>query len=147
MHPLALSHIVDAHFGALEADFQRYYNLDLRRALWGEAAIGARRLINLIEWLPPESALARSCDPLYAGTGWDNKTELLATIAELVDQHSRMFFIANSKKGTHPPKPIKIPRPGQRQEGRKTMDSVQAMNTIWAAGAQVYKEEQSDRSN
>lgn len=43
------------YFGALEADFQRVYQLDLRRVLWTDR-VSVRRLWGLIEGLPAGSA-------------------------------------------------------------------------------------------
>lgn len=73
--------------------------------------------------------------------GWDTKTELLATIAELIDQNSRLFIMANSKQGAKPPTPIKIPRPGQIELEPPKIDSTAAMSKVWGLGGQVYKEE------
>ena len=46
---------VAEHFGALEADFQQVYALDLRRVLWVDR-VGLRRLWSLVEGLPAGSA-------------------------------------------------------------------------------------------
>lgn len=48
------------------------------------------------------------------GWSWDTRAELLAAVAELVDYGNRLFLQANSKKGTKPPKPIQIARPGRQ---------------------------------
>lgn len=58
-------------------------------------------------------------DPNGLGAGWGPTQELLATIAELVDAGNRLFFSANSKKGTRLPRPIRIPRPSERRRRRK----------------------------
>lgn len=116
--------------------------LDLRQALWGSDFIGVRRLEALVNSLPRDSATVRALDPQFAGSGWDTQTELLATIAELVDQHSRLYIMANSKKGAKPPRAIQIPRPSKIEiEPPKKIDSLDAMNKMWESGIQVYKEE------
>jgi len=46
-------------WGVIEADFQRFYGLDLRRVLWVDR-VGVRRLWDLIAGLPPESAFQHS---------------------------------------------------------------------------------------
>lgn len=51
-------HLTD-EWGALEADFQRFYGLDLRRLLWVEG-VGCRRLWDLISGLPDGSAFQRA---------------------------------------------------------------------------------------
>lgn len=94
--------------------------------------------------LPRDSATVRSLDPDYAGTGWDTNTELLAVIAEIIDQHSRWFYMANSKKNAKQPKPLNIPRPGKveiKPPEKKKVSSLEAMQAMWDSGVQVYKEE------
>ena len=49
--------------------------------------------------------------------------------------------MAHSKKGAQPPKPIKIPRPGDVKIEAPKIDSSDAMSKIWNMGGQVYKEE------
>ncbi len=115
------------HFEALEADFAREYPFvcggDLRQALWGEDAIGVRRIIALVKGLPPRSAFARQA---YSdGKDWGNTEELLSTLTELVDFSNRMTYARSAKKGEKVWDPIKIPRPydelkeKQRKERRK----------------------------
>lgn len=52
--------------------------------------------------------------------GWSDEKELLATQIEVVDALRRAFIMAHSKQGTRPPEPIKIPRPWQKAEKKKT---------------------------
>lgn len=48
----------------LEADFERHYRADLRRLCWGPNPTGVRRLLALIDGLPPDSAVHRAgADP------------------------------------------------------------------------------------
>jgi len=56
----SLGRILSHHWGPLEADFVRYYQLDLRHACFGRRQIGARRLGVLIGGLPVDSAFMRS---------------------------------------------------------------------------------------
>jgi len=53
-----LRYAVDTFYGALEADFLRFYAVDLRAVLWGEHAWGVRRLVALVRGLPADSAFA-----------------------------------------------------------------------------------------
>lgn len=99
--------------------------------------MGSRRIEAMVNALPIDSATVRAYDPEFAGRGWDTKTELLALIAEVVDQHQRLFYMANAKKGTPVPKPLHIPRPGESL--RQKPSSVEAMQQMWASGVQVYK--------
>lgn len=114
-----LSRFVEEHFEALESDFQHYYGLDLRRVLYGEDAVGLRRLRALIGGLPPGSAVHRSVDP--AGYGWRNTEEMLALIAQLIDHTNRLLF-ARTQKG-QVPKPIHIKRPWERVPERRPVAS------------------------
>jgi hypothetical protein len=86
--------------------------------VWGPEPISARRLYVLIAGLPLEgSALARSVGG--DRPGWGNTEELLAGLCELVDITNRQFFMAHSKKGTPPPKPLKVQRPAALDEEPK----------------------------
>lgn len=71
--------------------------------------MGLRRLYALTTGLPPASALARAVWP--EGADWDIRTELLAALVELVDAGNRLFYSANTKRGTRAPDPVTIPRP------------------------------------
>jgi hypothetical protein len=99
------------HFDAVEADWQRVYNRDLRADLYGPNAIGVRRIIALFDWLPADAALWRA-----AKTAWSDEKELLATQIEVLDGLRRAFIMAHSKKGAKAPDPIQIPRPWQKAE-------------------------------
>lgn len=98
------------HFGAVEADFQTQYGLDLREVLWGHLRYGARRVWSLVSGLSPTGATARAT--MYDGNPWSTTDEFLATIIELLDHGNRMYY------GTHRPKsgsnvwdPVTVPRP------------------------------------
>lgn len=96
------------YFDALEADFQRYYGLDLRDAIWGENAMGARRFMALVQWLPKDAAFFRAQNPSWE---WDQDTELLAELIEVMDVGNRMYYEANTDKTAKQMKPVKIQRP------------------------------------
>lgn len=53
--------------------------------------------------------------------GWGNVEELLAGLIETVDVGNRVLYMANAKKGTRAPKPLKITRPGDREAERPKM--------------------------
>lgn len=46
-----------------------------------------------------------------AAIGWQNGEELLALVAELLDQANRLYFVAHTKKGTPVPTALEVPRP------------------------------------
>lgn len=103
------------HFGAVEADFQSYYRLDLRETLWGPQSIGVRRLWSLVNGLPPDGVVARAI--FYGGRAWSSADELLSTIVEFLDLHNRMYYTQHTKPGTAVWDPVKIERP------TRTMDT------------------------
>lgn len=89
--------------------------------------MGTRRFVALFDGLGPDTATARAIQP--DTWHWTSQHELLATLAELVDQGNRYFLLANSKEGTTQPRPIQITRPGkgaQREKG-STLAEVQSM--------------------
>lgn len=47
------------YFDQVEADFLRYYRIDLPAALWGEQPVTLRKVSALVWSLPPESATCR----------------------------------------------------------------------------------------
>jgi hypothetical protein len=97
------------HFEAVEADFQRYYGLDLREVLWGEARSGVRRILSLVNGLPMEGATFRAT--VTKGRSWSTTDELLATLIELTDFTNRILFSVNKKESTRVWDPIHISRP------------------------------------
>ena len=97
------------HFGAVEADFQSYYGLDIREVLWGPKRFGARRLWSLVRGLPLDGAVVRAVS--YVGRSWSVTDELLATLVELTDHGNRMYFGAHAKKTERVWEPVKIERP------------------------------------
>lgn len=132
------------HFEALEADFAREYPFvcggDLRHALWGDNAIGVRRLVALVKGLSPRSAFMRE---VYSeGKDWGNTEELLSSIAELLDFGNRMQYQANSKKGSKVWKPLEIPRPYAITEPtRKVATGDELVNFFKEASGRVQTDE------
>lgn len=104
------------HGEALEADFQRFYGLDLYQEVYGPHPISARRFVALTRWLPEEAAVWRSTK-----TAWSTETELQAVLIEVLDSFRRLYLQAHSKKGAKLPDPISIPRPYKtKTESRKS---------------------------
>ena len=96
------------HFGAVEADFQSEYGLDLRDSLWGEKKIGTRRLCALVLGVSPRGAIARALTT--RGADWSTIEELLAVLVEQTDFANRLFVQANAQDAKIWD-PIKINRP------------------------------------
>lgn len=82
----------------MEADFARFYRLDLRRALWGPGPVGVRRLLVLVRQLPAESATVRAVTH-----GWTFEADVAALTAELVDLVARAHGVKKD--------PLRVPRP------------------------------------
>jgi hypothetical protein len=79
----------------------------------------------LVFGISPDSALTRASNP--DDWFWDSTSELLAVVAELLDQSNRQFHAANFKGA--PPKPLEINRPGRGKRRAKgtTMAELQSM--------------------
>jgi len=100
------------HYAALEADFERYYKIDITEALYGDNRISVRKIINLWESLPHDCAIAREVDPGGAvHTRWTTTDHLLTLLSEQIDSLSSMFYSANSGKNSKKWKNIKHNRP------------------------------------
>lgn len=65
---------------------------------------------------------------------WTWDTELLAVNAEVTHMLLQSFVRANSKPGTNPGKPLRIPRPSDRQEPEPATRVDGAGLMAWLAG-------------
>lgn len=110
---MSLLAAMEDHFGAAEADFRRFYGIDLRLACWGERPFGLRRLAALVGGLPTDSALWRAMQPELAG--WGTQEELLALLCEISDATNQILVRVNSKRGAPAPRPLRVPRPYDRK--------------------------------
>jgi hypothetical protein len=113
----------------IEADLQRYYRLSFAELFRPGSGLTWRRLLVLIDHLPPEAALNTAIrnitpeerlrdnagDPVKAR--WSNVESLLATLIDEVRNNTWVFMQANSDKAI--PRPDPIPRPGITETGRK----------------------------
>lgn len=96
------------HGGALRADFQRFYGLNLDGL---GRDYGVLHAADLAVHLPLDSVTK-----LEMGGGWTRSELLLAT---LVDEFRFYVWAKAGGKAKHKPKPI--PRPGVVDESRKRM--------------------------
>lgn len=126
--------LIEEHYGALEADFLREYNLHLGDCL---NVMGARRIEALINGLPPTSvsAVARALNE-NVREGWGYPEELLSVLIEVVDAQSRNFLAAHGVKKHQLPKPIRINRPLEPERRREATPA--DLKTI-LGGAPVIK--------
>lgn len=88
-----------------------------------------RRVLALVRWLPPGSALHRSAFP--DTWAWTSEHELLAAIAELIDLNTRTFVRAHTKKGAKQPKPVRIVRPKPREDAPRKPATAQEMRDFF----------------
>lgn len=128
----SLARTVEEHYGAIEADWVRYYNRSLADDLWGPQAIGYRRIAGMIRWLPPEAALWRSNK-----TSWTIDNELQATTIETLDALLRAYIQAHSKPNSRKPTPIQIPRPWDKAE--KSSKRGTTLTTLLSEGVKIRK--------
>lgn len=115
----------------VEADLQRYYRLDFLDLYRPGSGLGWRKLLVLVEHLPPESALntairndlpednlaRRAGDPVKAP--WSTLESLMAALIDEVRNVGWMYASRNSESTI--PRPVPIPRPGlsaRKQRGR-----------------------------
>lgn len=94
------------HYGAIEADWLRYYNRNLSTDLWGTDPIGMRKLKNYLIHLPLNSNFRKATN-----THWSDMDAMVAIGVELLDAQRREFLAVNTKEGTELPTPLRLPRP------------------------------------
>lgn len=116
---------MQSHFESLEADWLRYYNRNFKEDLYGVTPLGWRYINSLLVWLPADAAVWRS-----AKTSWSDEKELLAVNIEVVDALRRAFIVANSKKGSKEPEPVKIARPWHKVTPTKRGTSLTELLTV-----------------
>jgi len=130
------------HFGAVEADFQSHYGMDLREVLWGDRAPGVRRVLALVNGLPTTGAVFR--EVAFDGKSWSMTDELLATLIEITDFGNKLLFQTNVKAGTKGWDPIVISRPrapAAAATEHREMATTEEMSAFF--GGDVHYEEMS----
>lgn len=115
---------------ALEADFHRFYQLDLAD-LW-RGSLSPRKAAVLAVHLPPEAAIYRQGpdDRL-----WSLETQMLASIIDLIRQ--TQFAWANAKV---PPEPL--PRPGDYIRAAQKALSEESKEAIAERRMRLWQERQ-----
>jgi len=113
----------------IEADFQRYYGLDFLEFYRPGRNLGWRKLLVLVDKLPPESAVNTAirmqvsedemvrAKPDPARAPWSTVEMLLALLIDEMRNLSWMY--ATAKTGKALPRPEPVQRPGlRRRSGR-----------------------------
>jgi hypothetical protein len=127
------------HWGPLEADFHRYYELDLSEALWGPHRLSTRYLAVRVGALPEDSAFARAVSPT---PGWRTVDELLAQVIEATTETNRLLHHAHFEK-PHP-RGFRFPRPGRETAVPKPRMSTAAEIRAFAGGSVRYRSKESE---
>lgn len=109
--------ILDGHGGALRADFQRYYGIDLVD-LW-RGKLTPRRAWQLSEYLPPDSALNAELAGGLEFRAWTLQTQLIAHLLNVVRAADVNNIRVNGGKAKSP-KPLDVPSP--KAEKKKRID-------------------------
>lgn len=96
----------------IEADFQRFYGLDLYEV----CTRSPRRACGLVRSLPEESALVRhhTGDAVW---GWDQ--ELAAVQIEATQGLARIMAAGFGARKSQIPEPLHIPRPHEHHEAKR----------------------------
>lgn len=109
-----LAQVYCDHGEALEADFFRFWGLDINE-------VGLRRMRNLFERLPYNSEVHFEInDTPEEARFWDIDTYMLANIFDIINALDWHTIAANTKHPPKPPKPIKRPnlkRPEKKAKG------------------------------
>ena len=82
--------------------------------LGGRLSEGA--LASFLRYLPPDSATVAETDPMG---GWSRRDMLLARLVEAVEGFAWAWTCRGLKRGSWPPRPPRIERPGVEPEGRR----------------------------
>lgn len=107
---LGTARLLSDYWDEIDADFARYYGMDLAAACFGPDHVGLRRLRGLIGGLPTTSSLARSL-----GWAWSDHNEMTAVLIELAHDQAAsaraMVMALSGKKWSGPKEPLRWPRP------------------------------------
>lgn len=109
--------IEDGHGAALRYDLQRL-GLDLADVWRGSLA--PRRVLDLVEHLPDDSALAARLRGGSEHRPWDLKTYLLAALVDA--EHHTAWVVAQSNSKKKIPRPRSLPRPQAAGAERPRLD-------------------------
>lgn len=101
--------VLKAHLGEVEADFHRFYQLDVAEVV---RARKWRKLYHLIRYLPAEAATSRELTGRNPETEWGNSEHLLAAIFDVLRAAN---YQRGGGKGAKP-KPIRRPTDPQPQK-------------------------------
>jgi hypothetical protein len=125
----------------VEADLQRYYRTDFRDLFEPGSGLTWRRLLVLVEQLPPESAVMTAIrnmipeDELHASeshpefAAWSNLENLIALLIDEVRNFSWSFIQSRSEAKVPRPDPVRRPGIGSGRQARViSLDAAKRMD-------------------
>lgn len=95
--------------GALYGDLLRVYGVDLLDCVRDEPTLSPRRVLKLVETLPPDCMTAVRLRDQEDAFGWDNQTYLMATLIDAVRENTFVYMQSQTKKKLKPFEPVKVP--------------------------------------
>jgi len=107
----ALAGLINQFGEELDADFLRYYHLDLTDVLVPGTRLTPRRALGLIRNLPHGSAFVAAQQGGAQFAGWAVNEYLLAGLIDAVQHNTHAFVSAHSERRPKPPEPAY--RPGK----------------------------------
>jgi hypothetical protein len=119
--------ILEGHGGALRADLQRYYGLDLVD-LW-RGTLSPRRVWQLSEYLPTDSALHAELSGGLEFRAWNLQTQLTAHLLNAIRAADVNNVRVNGGKAK-PPKPVDVPTPKAAKKKRIDLSKHPLAQTI-----------------
>lgn len=106
-----IQRLLDDHGAALYSDFQRVYHLDLLDCLYRTHT--PEQVVDLIKWLPDDSAFHASLQGGEKFKGWGSDRYLIAYTLEMIMHLDHSFTMVNTDKKNQKNipqfKPLEIP--------------------------------------
>ncbi|AWY06008.1 tail assembly chaperone [Rhodococcus phage Rasputin] len=135
---LTLAKLIDEHGGALVADLRLFYGVDLRDAVAEIPLYTPRYILELIRFLPTDSAYVAEQRGGQKYRGWDVRTYLAAASVNATREVGFITAQVNSKKRLSEPPMVETPdsedrEQRKRQEARKGPSAFAALAAAHAA--------------
>lgn len=118
---LTLAKLIDEHGGALVADLRYFYGVDLRDAVREIPLYSPAYILELIRYLPVDSAYVAEKRGGQVFRGWDIRTYLQAATVNATREVGYITAQVNSKKKLSVPELVQTPDSEKREsENRET---------------------------
>lgn len=111
--------LLEQYEGPLTSDFRRFYHLRLTNSA---LEIEADEFIDLVQWLPSESAFVTSAQSkgdlskARSLMGWTTQDDLMIALLNLINHQTYVIARVAGDKRAKPPKQIENPRTSQVQK-------------------------------